>query len=402
MTHFSKTIVATQSLKADGGFHYALPKSFDDAIRQKRYWSKLCEAFNIPGLALRTGNGLRVGQKIQSINVGQINEEGNRAHNIDQHTIFEAGSLSKTIASYLVFCLTKDGFFCPKKPLFSQLSCRTKQTELLKDIVDPLSRDRATRISAQMVLSHTAGFEGWRGPMPLSINSEPGVRFYYSGEGYLFLQRFLELYFAMNIEALFQQRLFPRLGMHRASFHCPNSADFALALGHNGQGSRLQKYSAPQAVIAGSLHASLQDYAQFLSHILQSSGGRGGYFEWLQQHTVPTGTQGAHWTPGWGFLPKANEQDHGLLWHWGDTGGYQSFVILEPLTGAYVNYFTNSQNGLNLLNKALQFGDFPISEQQIASIKAIIGSVTNQKPGLERHWFDYNAGTPLYALSYDD
>lgn len=407
MEYFPEALLVPEQFKSDETFHYPLTDAHHTQYKQKRYWSDLCEQYQIPGLAISTGistekEGISGKQKTSMISVGHTHQCADTgAERIDQHTVFEAGSLSKPVVSYLVFCLTKDGFFCPKKPLFQQLASQTQKNELLKELKDPLSRDRATRITAQMLLSHTAGFEGWRGHQPLAITCEPGCRFYYSGEGYLFLQRFLELRFEMSIETLFQQRIFPRLGMHRASFHCPEQSNFALALGHNRTGERLPKFRAPQAVIAGSLHTSLQDYAQFLLHLSQTANTPGGYFEWLQQYTVPTKTGGVQWGQGWGLLPSTNATESDLLWHWGDTGGYHAFVIIEPESGTFLNYFTNSQRGLSILKQALNHTKFPISQQQKAAIDSLINSVTNQKPGLERYWFDYNAQTPFYSLNYD-
>lgn len=382
--------------------------------RHSQKWSNLCAQHGIPGLALSTADirqahAEKMPDKIQFSASGEtfythdktVSNADALVESVDEYTIFEAGSLSKTVVSYLFYQLTQDDALCSKNPLYHQLQSSTKQKELLADIKDKLSRDRASRITAEMILSHTSGFEGWRGNLPLTVASEPGSRFYYSGEGYLFLQRFLELYFNMPIESLFQKRLFSTLGMTHSSFHCPNQSERSVAIGHDRTGKQLPKYREPKAVIAGSLHTSLNDYTRFLSHVIEKNSIAGGYFDWVKQHTVQTPVQDIIWAQGWGLLNNTLQDEAPYFWHWGDTGGFNCFVILAPQTAKFLTYFTNSQRGLTALNKIVTETDFPICETGVSRIRALIDTVTNQKPGLERYWFDYNAQRPFYSLSYE-
>jgi CubicO group peptidase (beta-lactamase class C family) len=97
---------------------------------------------------------------------------------IDHDTIFEAGSVSKTVFAYHVMKLCEKGVLDLDAPL-------TKYTpdRLIKG--DP----RLDLITTRRVLSHTTGLPNWRsGKQPLAIGFTPGERWSYSGEGYSYLQ----------------------------------------------------------------------------------------------------------------------------------------------------------------------------------------------------------------------
>lgn len=97
---------------------------------------------------------------------------------VDHDTIFEAGSVSKTVFAYAVMKLCEKGVLDLDTPL-------TKYTpdRFLED--DP----RLDRITARHILSHTSGFQDWRSKKDhLNIRVSPGERWDYSGEGYSYLQ----------------------------------------------------------------------------------------------------------------------------------------------------------------------------------------------------------------------
>ena len=96
---------------------------------------------------------------------------------VDDHTLFEAASVSKTVFAYAVMQLWDRGILSLDKPL------TTYTTDRILD--DP----RLDLITARHVLSHTTGFQNFRtGAQPLRIDFTPGERYQYSGEGYWYLQ----------------------------------------------------------------------------------------------------------------------------------------------------------------------------------------------------------------------
>src|SRR6185295_2724162 len=98
---------------------------------------------------------------------------------VDPRTIFEAASISKPIVALGALDLVRRG----------ALSLDTPLDAYLPEPYLPVDR-RASTITARMVLGHTTGFPNWR-PRgePLALLRDPGTRFGYSGEGYVYLQR---------------------------------------------------------------------------------------------------------------------------------------------------------------------------------------------------------------------
>lgn len=97
---------------------------------------------------------------------------------VQPDTIFEAGSVSKTVFAYVVMKQCEKGVLNLDSPLTKYTSDR------------PIEGDpRLDLITTRRVLSHTTGLQNWRSPKdPLAIHFTPGERWSYSGEGYSYLQ----------------------------------------------------------------------------------------------------------------------------------------------------------------------------------------------------------------------
>jgi hypothetical protein len=97
---------------------------------------------------------------------------------VDHETVFQAGSVSKTVFAYAVMKLVERNILDLDTPL-----TRYSPIRILEG--DP----RLDLITARHVLSHTSGLPNWRSERnPLSIRFTPGERYLYSGEGYSYLQ----------------------------------------------------------------------------------------------------------------------------------------------------------------------------------------------------------------------
>ena len=68
-----------------------------------------------------------------------------------------------------------------------------------------------------MVLNHTTGFPNWRGNQALRINFEPGSRFGYSGEGFVYLQRVIERVTGEPLAEWARREVLDPVGMEQSS-----------------------------------------------------------------------------------------------------------------------------------------------------------------------------------------
>jgi CubicO group peptidase (beta-lactamase class C family) len=97
---------------------------------------------------------------------------------VDDDTVFEAASVSKTVFAYAIMQLVDRGTLSLDRPLTDYTSERVLEDDA-----------RLNLITARHVLSHTSGFPNFRTRAePLRIHFTPGERFEYSGEGYWYLQ----------------------------------------------------------------------------------------------------------------------------------------------------------------------------------------------------------------------
>jgi CubicO group peptidase (beta-lactamase class C family) len=200
---------------------------------------------------------------------------------VDQETVFEAASVSKTVFAYLAVNLCEKSVLGLDRPL-------------AKDAPKPfLDGDpRLELITPRHVLSHTSGFQNWRSKEEdLKIHFAPGQKFLYSGEGYHYLQSVItrlkghvdskdcakyERGFevcATDIDPYLKRNLLTPFGMDSSGFVWNEAFERHAAHPHDSQGKSFVKKKpgatdAARYGSAGGLHTTAADYAKFLIEIL--------------------------------------------------------------------------------------------------------------------------------------
>jgi CubicO group peptidase (beta-lactamase class C family) len=266
-------------------------------------------------------------------------------------TVFEAASLSKPVFTYAVLKLVDADLINLDTPL--------NQFVRAYDFVPSTPAARIEQITARRVLTHTTGLENWRRDS-LRIFFEPGARFSYSGEGFVYLQRAVENITGENFDSLMNRLVFKPLGMSSSSFSW--RADYASrkAYGHSQLGEVTGRRERRPALAAATLHTTAADYAQFLSAVLNGEGlspASRALMTTPQVWVDPACSQCARattngrsdniaWTFGWGFQ-KNNAGTQ--IWHWGDNGEMKAFVIGDLASGRGTVVFTNGANGLGIM-----------------------------------------------------
>ena len=91
---------------------------------------------------------------------------------VNDSTIFQAASLSKTLFAYAVLRMVEKGELDLDTPLSDYFGAAYINND-----------DRVHQITARTVLSHTTGFPNWRQPRDgdLKMHFSPGEKFSYSG-----------------------------------------------------------------------------------------------------------------------------------------------------------------------------------------------------------------------------
>ncbi|MGF6253459.1 serine hydrolase domain-containing protein [Ensifer sp. LBL] len=313
----------------------AAAKDFETQI------SQLMASAGVPGLSIfvaREGERYTRGFGIRN---RQTSER------VYSQTVFEAASLSKPVVAHVALQLVDAGILDLDTPLSQFVG------PLVAD--DPL----AARITTRHVLAHTAGLPNWRrDDYPLRTYFQPGSRFSYSGEGFVYLQSALERLTGEPLEVVVQRLVIEPLGMNSSSFVWRDSFNGNVAFGHDDEGNAGAKFKPDRANAAYSLHTTARDYGRFVvaameGTLLSQNTGR----VWMEPQvatpkariealdsTSPETEAGVSWGLGWGLEPEV-----GAFFHWGANPGARAFVMGIPKQRTAFVAFMNSDTGLDVV-----------------------------------------------------
>lgn len=277
-----------------------------------------------PGISLTT---IESGQASDSYYLGYKSTDSKSL--VTSGTVFSAASLSKCVFGYMVIQLSQQGLIDLDVPLNDYF------------IYEDINHDeRAAVVTARMVLSHTTGLPNWRNGR-LEFKNEPGNKFGYSGEGYVWLQRVIEHITGSNLESLAQKMVFQPLEMNRTSYLFLDRFDDDYALPHDNILRTNSKIKVKEANAAHSLQTTSQDYAKFLIALLKKDYSS-MYEPQIEVAENPDGN--IFWGLGVGIQQTSSGKE---FWHWGDNGTFKAYFTINPDSGNGLVYFANGSNGLS-------------------------------------------------------
>ena len=302
----------------------------------------LLEAYRVPGAAIAV---IAEGRTIVR---GYGVRRAGAPERIGPDTVFEAASLGKPLFAYAVAQRVAAGQFELDLPL--------------SDSVDkPLVADdsRSEQITARQVLSHITGLPNWRpdrfSPHPgkLRFLRDPGIRFGYSGEGYMYLQNAVERQSGKSLGLLMQESVFDPLGMTRTRYNWMRSFEPDFASPHDRNGAPGNKWRPRRSGAAYSLQSTAKDFSLFLEAMLDEDNNVAEAMLAPQvAHTDGDGlAPSLGWSLGWG-LEQRPEGD--WFWQWGDNGDFKHFVMGSRPQGQAVLVLTNGHKGANVYRAVVE------------------------------------------------
>ncbi len=310
------------------------PKEETLATILEREIPRLMETANVPGLSMAV---VQEGQIFWKKAFGVRSRETNEP--VDENTMFEAASLTKTVTAYAAMRLVERGELDLDKPLFEYFP-NQEYPKLAKD-------ERYKKITARLVLTHTTGLPNWGS----RLMREPGIQYAYSGEGFLYLGRTIEQISGISLQEFAQKEVFDPLGMAHTSYVWNETYAANGACGHDRHGkvNELRKNTSPNG--GASLLTNATDYAKFICALLNAQGLSEETIDQMTssqvQVTVSRETAelfaNVFWGWGWGVQP--GNTGFGF-WHWGDNGDLRAYTVTYKDRGKGVIYFANSNNGL--------------------------------------------------------
>jgi CubicO group peptidase (beta-lactamase class C family) len=235
-------------------------------VEVERFITERMKAAKVTGLAIAVLQGGEIAY------VRAFGERDAARHlPLEVDTVMYGASFTKAIFGAMVAALAEEQVLDLDRPIAEILarpwSAIPKYADLARD-------PRANRITARMLLTHTAGFANYRFLEPgnrLRIHFEPGSRYAYSGEGYNLLQLVVEQVTGRSVGALMRERVFEPLGMTRTSMTWqPQLAD-NTAVGHDRRGRVLGHVQRPAPRAAGSMDTTIVDAARLLSAMMRGT-----------------------------------------------------------------------------------------------------------------------------------
>lgn len=217
-----------------------------------------------------------------------------------------------------------------------------------KFLVDGQYPEKAQKVTARHVLSHTTGLPNF-GPKPattlkFSDVSELGKGYSYSGEAFLYLQRVLEKYTGKDLETLAKEYVFERLGMERSTFLPPPEGEENIVAVHTELEEPEPVYIGdPPDNAAGSLLTTADDFSKFIAACMEDP--------FIQQAFVPRSSDDFP-TCGLGWHLYKDGDDL-IAYQYGCNPNTRSFVAINLNTQRGAAFFTNAEHGMSIANQVL-------------------------------------------------
>lgn len=333
--------------------------------------NRLMDAANVHGMAVAVFNDNKVSYQKSFGYKDYINKT-----KLNDSTNIYGASFSKAVFSVLVMKMVEDNIIDLDTPLESYLPKKIHEYNPETKWHDDYSALRTDslyhKITARMCLNHTTGFANYRwfeSDYQLRVNREPGTRYSYSGEGFIYLQVVLEKILGKNLEEFAQEIIFKPLEMHHSSYQWQPGFEDNFAYGHNTLGEKYKKDKDNEPRGGGTLETTSEDYTKFLEAALQHKIISKKSWEEifrpqirirsikqfgplaLKDSTLNDNIQLSYGL-GWGVLQTpygigAFKEGHG--------DGFQHYSILFPKAKKGIMLMTNSDNGESIFEELLEF-----------------------------------------------
>ncbi|HEX7980291.1 MAG TPA: serine hydrolase [Gemmatimonadaceae bacterium] len=286
---------------------------------------------------------------------------------LDEHTIFEVGSISKTFSGVLladevvrgearidepVAALLPSGMVVPSRDgreiTLEQLATHTSGLPRLPDNMTPaVAQDPYADYDARHLYAFLSVYK---------LPRAPGQSVEYSNLGGGLLGYALTLRArASDWGALVAQRISTPLGLRETYVTVPTDARDRLSAGYDAALDSVPAWNFDVLAGAGALRSSATDMLTWLEAQLDTANGPLARAVAMARTPRTPGNGSTRIALGWIVGGSAT---HPIWWHNGGTGGFRSFAAFDPSRNAAVIVLSNSSQtvddiGAHLFNPAL-------------------------------------------------
>lgn len=325
------------------------PDSLDAYIQHRMEVEKL------PGLSLAI---IEPNGDISFKNFGYADLKGEKS--VDEHTIYEIGSITKTFTAGLIHILLEGKEFTVETPVNEILGDRAhlesyEQTQItlrhllnhhsalprLPDNIQPANPADPYRDYTEAMM-----YDFLNNYQPVY---EPGSRFVYSNLGYMILGNITEILSDRAYDKLIDHYVTGELGMHSTSRHLVDSTRFATPT-TGGRETHEWNFDGIKGV--GGLRSTSADMVKYLKMMMGQSDYE--FDDAFRKATRSGKTLNANLKAAHSWFVNT-EFDDEIVYHNGDTGGFSTFAGYSTVSGKGVIVLSNSNHsivdiGLHLIN----------------------------------------------------
>ena len=303
---------------------------------------------------------------------------------LDGNTVFEIGSITKVFTATVLAQLVQEGKLGLDDPAqkylpaavhmpthngkaitLGQLSMQNSGLPRMPDNFHPA--DDANPFADYSVQQLYAFLSGYQLPR------DPGQTFEYSNLGVGLLGHILSLATNTPYEQLVRERIWSPLGMTHTAITLTPWMREHLALGHDVSGSVVPNWDLLALAGAGAIRSTAIDMLKFADANLHPERGplqRAMAFAQQERASggAPTMAIGLNWI-------SLHARADTIVWHNGGTGGYRSYLGLQPSHTTAVVVLTNSGGagaddiGAHLLVPSLPLAPAPLPVKQRSAIE---------------------------------
>ncbi len=291
--------------------------------------------------------GILDGDGFHYYNYGAMSKDGKP---VDEHTIYEIGSISKVFTGTLLAQSVIEGKMSLEDPINqylpeqAQVPHEGSQAITLGSLSDHTSG--LPRLPANLVPADPTNPYADYSPeqMYAFIHSynptrEVGHQYEYSNLAQGLLGHILALDEASSYESLLIEKITEPLEMSETKISLDVKMAKNMAVGHVG-GNEVSNWDIPTLAGAGAIRSSTSDMLKFLAANLNSNESSSLNKAMALTHQVRHDKAG-EMRVGLGWHIK-NGSDGDVYWHNGGTGGYRAFAGFVKETGKAVVVLTNS------------------------------------------------------------
>ena len=255
-------------------------------------------------------------------------------------TLYNLASLSKPITAEVVLRMVAD----QKLMLDERMSNYYSDPDVADDA-------RTQLLTPRIALTHMTGFPNWRNGK-LAYQFTPGTDYGYSGEGYLYLSRFVAAKWKTPFVKLAQRYVLDPAGMKDTSLVRQPWFDGRVAVPTDADGKAMTPQFTDTPLAADLVYTTIGDYARFVVSVMKHQGLDAGltlerrtpHFDNTKKEcgAVPACPDMIGPGLGWETIRVGNQV---YMMHTGKDAGVSTFVYWNPDSKSGAVILTNSDNG---------------------------------------------------------